>query len=123
VVNQDLQEVPLVKIKHLLFTLIVCCLPALCAAQEKQQAQQPTKTESTPSQPSAQHESGMNKEQTQAMQADIQRMRVLLHQMQNNLGAATSAQDPLKHQFELEIEMWQVLLNQMERRTQSASGK
>jgi len=120
-----------VNLRQSLIALCICCVTALCAGQEKQQAQQQIKTESTQSQPSlgrpesaaAQHESGMNKEQTQAMQADIQRMRVLIHQMQNNLGAATSAQDPLKHQFELDIEMWQILVNQMERRMQSASGK
>jgi hypothetical protein len=65
----------------------------------------------------------MSKEQVQALQADIKRMQVLVHQMQNNLAAVTSAQDPLKHQFELEIEMWQILINQMERTVQGGSAQ
>jgi hypothetical protein len=114
--------------KILLAILVFVCSTQFCAAQEKEKAGKPESAQSQSSaRPAetavAQHETGMNKEQAQAMQADIQRMRVLIHQMQNNLGAVTSAQDPLKHEFELEIEMWQILLNQMERRMQSASGK
>jgi hypothetical protein len=125
--GKNLQEGSLVNVKQWLATILVCCAPVICAGQEKQQ----TKPESAQSQPparpaestAAQHGAGMNKEEAQAMQADIQRMRVLIHQMQNNLGFVTSAQDPLKHEFELEIQMWQILLNQMERRTQIAGGK
>jgi hypothetical protein len=117
-----------VNLRQWLIALCICFVPALCAGQEKQQTAKPESAQSQPSaRPAessvAQHESGMNKGQAEAMQADIQRMRVLIHQMQNNLGAVTSAQDPLKHQFELEIEMWQILLNQMERRLQGTSGK
>jgi hypothetical protein len=64
----------------------------------------------------------MSKEEVQALQADLKRMHVLVQQMQLNLAAVTSAQDPLKHQFELEIEMWQILLNQMDRRVNTATG-
>src|SRR2546428_491144 len=35
---------------------------------------------------------------------------------QASLACGTNSTDPLKHQFELEIEMWQILLNQMDRR-------
>jgi len=52
----------------------------------------------------------------EAMRADSMKMHVILNQMQTNLAFVTNTNDPLKHQFELEVEMWQLLLNQMDRR-------
>src|SRR5438034_644103 len=52
----------------------------------------------------------------EAMRADSKKMHVILNQMQTNLAFVTNTTDPLKHQFELDIEMWQILLNQMDRR-------
>jgi len=57
-----------------------------------------------------------NSDQLEAMRADSKKMHVILNQMQTNLAFVTTTTDPLKHQFELEIEMWQILLNQMDRR-------
>jgi hypothetical protein len=55
-------------------------------------------------------------DQLEAMRADSKKMHVILNQMQTNLAFVTNTNDPLKHQFELEVEMWQMLLNQMDRR-------
>ena len=55
-------------------------------------------------------------DQSEAMRADSKKMHVILNQMQTNLAFVTNTNDPLKHQFELEVEMWQMLLNQMDRR-------
>ena len=52
----------------------------------------------------------------QAMKSDVQRMRVILNQMRTNLAFVDTTQSPLKHQFELEADMWQVALDQMDRR-------
>lgn len=57
------------------------------------------------------------------MRSDLQRMRVLVNQMQMNLAFVQNTNTPLKHEFELEIEMWQILVNQMERRLESMGGK
>ena len=57
-----------------------------------------------------------NADDISAMRADLARMRVLVTQMQNNLGLTTNSTTPLYHQFDLEIQMWQLLLAQMERR-------
>jgi hypothetical protein len=54
--------------------------------------------------------------QLAALQADAKKMRVMLDQMRTNLGFVTNTTTPLKHQFELEIDMWQMLLDQMDRR-------
>ena len=56
-----------------------------------------------------------------AMQDDIKKMRLLVQQMEINLVSVDTSQSPLKHQFQLEIDTWKILLNQMERRAQASS--
>ena len=63
-----------------------------------------------------------NDADTEAMRADLAHMRVLVGQMQRNLGFVDSGLTPLKHQFELEIEMWNVLINDMQRRLNARTG-
>jgi hypothetical protein len=60
-------------------------------------------------------------EDTQTRQ-DIQKMKALVQQMQTNLAFVTSTQGPLKHQFELEIEMWQLEIARMERQLGDKKG-
>jgi hypothetical protein len=43
-------------------------------------------------------------------------MRALVGQMESNLAFVDTTQSPLKHQFQLDIDMWNVVINQMERR-------
>jgi hypothetical protein len=57
----------------------------------------------------------------QALRDDIKKMRALVGQMQTNLAFVDNTQSPLKHQFQLDIDMWNVLINQMERRSYSNS--
>jgi hypothetical protein len=51
-----------------------------------------------------------------ATREELQKMKALVRQMQTNLAFVTSTQGPLKHQFELEIEMWQLEIARLERR-------
>jgi len=44
----------------------------------------------------------------------LHRMQSLLDQLERNLAMVGSGVTPLRHQFELEIEMWRVLTQQME---------
>ena len=57
----------------------------------------------------------------QALRDDIRKMRALVGQMETNLAFVDSTQSPLKHQFQLDIDMWNILINQMERRSYSNS--
>ena len=57
----------------------------------------------------------------QALRDDIRKMRALVRQMETNLAFVDTTQSPLKHQFQLDIDMWNVLINQMERRSYSNS--
>lgn len=43
-------------------------------------------------------------------------MQVLLGQMQRNVAFVSAGDTPLKHQFELEIEMWQILIQDMRKK-------
>ena len=54
-------------------------------------------------------------QQLEALRSDLKKMRSLLAQMQTNLAFVQNAPTPLKHQFELEIDMWRTLLEHMER--------
>ena len=58
-------------------------------------------------------------DEAKALQGDIKRMRALVQQMQQNLAFVDATQSPLKHQFQLEIDVWNTLIDQMERRVQA----
>jgi predicted RNase H-like nuclease (RuvC/YqgF family) len=57
-------------------------------------------------------------DQNQALRNDLTRMKALVQQMETNLAFVDTTQSPLKHQFQLEIDMWKTTINQMERRLQ-----
>jgi TolA-binding protein len=57
----------------------------------------------------------------QALREDIRKMRALVQQMDTNLAFVDTTQSPLKHQFQLDIDMWKLMIDQMERRAQSGS--
>ena len=54
--------------------------------------------------------------ETGDLRTDLQRMHVLLSQMQKNAAFVSRGDTPLKHEFELEIEMWQLLLQDMDKK-------
>ena len=64
--------------------------------------------------------SSMSADETAALREDIARMRAILGQMETNLAFVDTTQSPLKHQFQLEIDMWNTVIIDMERRTQTA---
>lgn len=57
------------------------------------------------------------------MKADLLRMHALLTQMQKNAAFVSPGDTPLKHEFELEIEMWQVLLRDMDRQVDATTDR
>jgi hypothetical protein len=48
-------------------------------------------------------------------------MKALVQQMQTNLAFVDTSQSPLKHQFQLEIDMWQTVIVEMDRRLDQMS--
>ena len=79
-------------------------------------AAQSTNTAKSAPDSNSQRAHSQDSDQLEAMRADSKKMHVILNQMQTNLAFVTNTNDPLKHQFELEVEMWQMLLSQMDRR-------
>ena len=65
--------------------------------------------------------STMSDQDIQTMRQDVARMKALVQQMQTNLAFVDTSQSPLKHQFQLEIEMWQTMIVEMDRRLDRAS--
>lgn len=89
-------------------------LTLLALALPPSRAQQPSKSHDASA---PQVERGIiSAENAQGLRMDLQRMKALVQQMQTNLAFVTNTQGPLKHQFELEIEMWQVEIASMEHR-------
>lgn len=58
-----------------------------------------------------------------AMQADLQNMRSILDQMKQNVVLVGSTTTPLYHQLRLEIDMWQTLLDHMDRHLSEMRSK
>ena len=98
-----------------LMTVITAFPSSLASAQSPSAAK--SATNSTSPIPQSQNSD------LEAMRADSRKMHVILNQMQTNLAFVTNTNDPLKHQFELEVEMWQVLLNQMDRRIEEVGRR
>ena len=46
---------------------------------------------------------------------------LIVRQMETNLAFVDITQSPLKHQFQLDIDMWNMVIDQMERRSYSNS--
>ena len=57
-----------------------------------------------------------SRDERDELRNDLQKMRGLIELMQKNLAATATGETPLKRQFQLEIEMWQLLIKRMERR-------
>jgi len=58
-------------------------------------------------------------EDAQALRDDIKKMRALVRQMESNLAFVDTTQSPLKHQFQLDIDMWKIVIDHLERRVQA----
>ena len=105
-------------IRASLLFVVLFFSPLMFAAQRAPNAAKPA--EAPPPQATAAPAADPDAE---AMRADLAHMRILVGQMQRNLGFVDSGLTPLKHQFELEIEMWNLLINDMQRRLNARSGR
>jgi len=85
---------------------ILICGITMLAAEDAQDLSKPADAQTVPSANTSKSD----------LTADLAKMHVLLGQMQRNVAFVSSGDTPLKHQFELEIEMWQLLLRDMERK-------
>jgi len=65
-------------------------------------------------------QSSITSEQAQSMKDELAKMRSLVQQMETNLSVVDTTQSPLKHQFQLEIEMWRMTIQRMEKQLQGS---
>ena len=100
------------KIRTVTIALILTCSGALTAQRRPAQPQAVPDHERT---------SATTTPQANDQAANLARMRALVQRMQSNLPAVASGQSPLEHEFQLEIEMWQLLIDQMEMQLKAAS--
>lgn len=56
----------------------------------------------------------------QDLRVQVEKMKILVQQMEQNLAFVGTEQSPLKHQFQLEIEMWKVMIADMEKKLNSS---
>jgi hypothetical protein len=106
------------KIVNALILCVLFAMPAVSAIQGGHDAPaQPPKTQ-TPTSTDKQQPCGepLSDSDAQDLERDLAQMRSLIQQMQMNLAAATSSESPLKHQFQLDIDMWQLMLGHLEKR-------
>jgi hypothetical protein len=95
-----------------LFFVIFLCSSCLLMAQGSQEKPAAEKTQVQTRGAS----SSISDDDITAMREDIARMRAIVGQMETNLAFVDTTQSPLKHQFQLEIDMWNTVINEMERR-------
>jgi hypothetical protein len=93
----------------------------LCAAARQKPADKPAVTEAEAQRHG--QSAATRSDDLQALRQDLTRMKSLVQQMQTNLAFVDTSQSPLKHQFQLEIDMWQTLISQMERRLAETSAR
>ena len=67
------------------------------------------------------HQMAVRADDAQALRDDIKKMRTMVRQMETNLAFVDNTQSPLKHQFQLDIDMWKIVIDHLERRVQSSA--
>lgn len=60
----------------------------------------------------------MTTAQVESLKDDLNKMRSLVQQMEANLSLVDTTQSPLKHQFQLEIDMWRLTIQRMDKQLQ-----
>jgi TolA-binding protein len=109
--------------KTLLCTAVVLSLMA-ATAQAQNASQKPSPPGSTQAEahargPAPESDAG----ELEQLRADLRQLTSLVSQMRTNLAFVQTTQTPLKHQFELEADAWQVVVERMKRRLDSMEEK
>jgi hypothetical protein len=102
--------------RNAMILLGLCCSAPLVFAQQEKAVQTQALTTS------AVRSVQMSEEDARALRNDLARMKALVQQMEVNLAFATPSETPLKHQFQLEIDMWKTVIAEMERRVPATNA-
>ena len=99
--------------KFILCLVVACFLFLAYANGQSTETAEPHRATQAPTQAA---NSQKESDDVERMRADLEQLKVLLNQMRTNLAFVQTSQTPLKHQFELETDAWQVIVEQMDRR-------
>jgi hypothetical protein len=99
--------------KLILCSVVACFLFLAYANGQSAETAEPHHAPQAATQPA---NSQRDSDDVEQMRGDLERLKVLLNQMRTNLAFVQTTQTPLKHQFELETDAWQVIVEQMDRR-------
>jgi Na+-transporting methylmalonyl-CoA/oxaloacetate decarboxylase gamma subunit len=102
-----------------IFLSILFFLSSLLSGQVIQEKVSPERAATEKTQADTRNPSSLSADEAAALREDIARMRAILGQMETNLAFVDTTQSPLKHQFQLEIDMWNTVITDMERRLKS----
>jgi hypothetical protein len=97
-----------------LILLVLCCIALLGMARQNFVAQ----AEARHPERIFQEAPEMSATQVQSLRDEVNKMHVLVEQMETNLSLVDTTQSPLKHQFQLEIDMWKLTIQRMDRQLQ-----
>ncbi|HET7206296.1 MAG TPA: hypothetical protein VFI95_06915 [Terriglobales bacterium] len=70
----------------------------------------------------AQAQGALDQEDVAAMKEELQKMRTLLTQMQVNFALVGNTTTPVNHELELNMQMWQLMLDHMQHRLDKAQN-
>ena len=104
--------------------LLLCSILLMPLLSQAQQQEASPKKKTAP-RGSDRRESAcqLSEAERQELEKDVAKMRTLIEQMQRNLAATATGESPLKYQFQLDIQMWQLLVQRMERRLEASAKR
>ncbi|HWZ45700.1 MAG TPA: hypothetical protein VNW97_19650 [Candidatus Saccharimonadales bacterium] len=105
----------------ILTTLLLCTVVSM--AGTRRAAAQPSAAANTSKSAAPPVAAAANDEPIQGLKLDLAQMQALVQQMEVNLAHVDSGQTFLKHQFQLEIDAWKVMIGSMQRRISAMEKK
>lgn len=99
----------------------LCCFVSLYAVQQPGMGAQAANSQAAAARAAENaqlQQMALRADDAQTLRDDIKKMRALVRQMETNLAFVDNTQSPLKHQFQLDIDMWKMVIDHLERKVQ-----
>ena len=106
-----------------IIVVVFCCIVTLSAVQQPGMGSQAASSQAAAANAAENaqlRQMAARADDAQALREDIKKMRAMVRQMETNLAFVDNTQSPLKHQFQLDIDMWKIVIDHLERRVQSS---
>ena len=106
-----------------IIVVVICCIVTLGAVQQPGMGSQAASSQAAAASAAENaqlRQMAARSDDAQALRDDIKKMRSMVRQMETNLAFVDNTQSPLKHQFQLDIDMWKIVIDHLERRVQGS---